>query len=150
MKRLFFIGVLVLCAAVGEAMACTCGDSTVKDDFNSAEVVFLGEVIKTEKIKITRNGQDDWELKAILKVERAWKGEVFEEMAVRTFSAPEGSMALCGTPFETGTKWIIFSANEFTDVCAGTGDFPYAETVIKELGKGWKPKHENAPSKGAG
>jgi hypothetical protein len=125
---------------VRNVSACTCGDATVAEYRTSAKAVFLGEVVSKRKSDaVEKNG-----VEVTLKVERVWKGSISEEVLVYTGATDDlyPFVNLCATPFRTGERYIVFAYGEeklATDMCAGSGDFPYAQKVIRQLGKGQRP-----------
>jgi len=80
-----------------------------------------------------------------LKVERVWKGRIEEQAIVYTGATDDiyPFVNLCATPFRAGERYIVFAhsirTRFTTNVCAGSGDFPYAEKVMKQLGRGRPP-----------
>jgi hypothetical protein len=132
--------VALLAVFASSASACTCGDSTVAEYRARAQAVFLAKVVSKRKSDaLEKNG-----VEVTLKVERMWKGQITEEVLVYTGATDDlyPFVNLCATPFSVGEKYIVFAFGEeklTTDVCAGSGDFPYAKKVIKQLGKGRPP-----------
>ena len=119
-KLPFVTCTIILSFCVIEAFACLCSEMTVAD-------------------ALEKNG-----VEVTLEVEKVWKGKVLKKTLVYTGATEDlyPFLDLCATPFSVGEKYIVFTygKNKFsTNVCAGTGDFPYAEKVIKQLGKGKPP-----------
>lgn len=140
--------VLLLCviatsltAFVGDVYACTCGEITVAERKRNAKAVFLGTVLSKKKSDaIEKNG-----VEVTLKVERVWKGDISERVVVYTGATDDlyDFVDLCASWLRVGQKHVVFTYGKdkhMTDVCAGTGDFPYAEEVIRQLGKGKRPR----------
>ncbi|HSE25725.1 MAG TPA: hypothetical protein VLB68_28930, partial [Pyrinomonadaceae bacterium] len=79
-----------------------------------------------------------------LKVDRVWKGKISEKMIVYSGATDDlyPFVNLCATPFRLGEKYIVFAYGQdklATDVCAGSGAFPYANKVIRDLGRSSRP-----------
>ncbi len=131
---------LLLGSFANRASACTCGESTVAEDRERATAVFVGKVISKRKSNaVERDG-----VEVTLKVERVWKGMISERAIVYTGATDDlyPFVNLCATPFRLGQRYIVFAFGQdkfATDVCAGSGDFPYANKVIRELGRGKRP-----------
>jgi len=124
-----------------EAFACTCGEMTVSEYRKSASAVFLGKVIRKEK----SDGFEKDGVAVTLEVEKVWKGKILKKTLIYTGATEDlyPFLNLCATPFTVGEKYIVFAYGKnklSTDVCAGTGDFPYAANVIKQLGQGKPPR----------
>lgn len=139
-KLLLLVVTISLSFFVSEAFACTCGEMTVAEYRESASAVFLAKVVSKKKSDaLEKDG-----VEVTLEVEKVWKGKVLRKTLVYTGATEDlyPFLDLCATPFSVGEKYIVFTygKNKFsTNVCAGTGDFPYAEKVIKQLGKGKSP-----------
>jgi hypothetical protein len=138
---LLSVTTLLLSSFVNNAFACTCGESTVAEDRERASAVFVGRV--TSKRKSNAVERDGVEI--TLKVERVWKGMISEKVIVYTGATDDlyPFVNLCATFFRLGQRYIVFAYGKdkfATDVCAGSGDFPYANKVIRELGKGRRPR----------
>ena len=106
------------------ASACTCVGGP-EDTFENvrwlsdqADDVFLGEVIFA-----ARTPQEPWELWALMKVHKLWKGVSGEEAWLITAS----SETACGVSFEEGVFYVVFGTRDEkektirTNVCSGGG-----------------------------
>lgn len=135
------LGILLsLCFFVGEASACTCGEMTVPEYRDSAKSVFLGKVISKKRSDVVEKDG----VEVVLEVQKVWKGRVQKRTIVFTGATQDlyPFLNLCATPFRVGEKYIVFAYGAeklSTDVCSGTGDFPYAKGVMKQLGQGKAP-----------
>ncbi len=124
-----------------ETFACTCGEMTVAEYRENASAVFLAKVVSKKKSDaLEKDG-----VEVTLEVEKVWKGKILKRTLIYTGATEDlyPFLDLCATPFTVGEKYIVFAYGKnklSTNVCAGTGDFPYAEKVIKQLGKGKPPQ----------
>jgi hypothetical protein len=136
------ITILLSSGSVSEALACTCGESTVAEHRKRATAVFVGKVVaKRKSDAVEKDG-----VEVTLTAERVWKGTISQRVIVHTGATDDlyPFVNLCATPFRMGERYIVFAYGRdrlATDVCAGSGDFPYANGVIKQLGTGKRPRH---------
>ena len=140
LRILLSVITLLLGSVAINAFACTCGESTVAEYRERATAVFVGRV--TSKRKSNAVERDGGEI--TLKVERVWKGVISEKVIVYTGATDDlyPFVNLCATPFRLGQRYIVFAYGQdkfATDVCAGSGEFPYANQVIRELGRARRP-----------
>ena len=93
LKALLYVPFLMILAA-GSSFACSCIRSSVEENFQGADAVFLGKVVEVGGY------WDDWG--ARLKVEKSWKGVGVDEVTVYTVSNT------CAFSFEEGETYVIF------------------------------------------
>ncbi len=92
----------------------------------NADVVFVGTVLSVDS--------DHREVKAVLKINKSWKGSDVKTLMIYT------SRSGCGIHFEEGKSYIVYAkGNEnkllITDVCYGSALTEYRRKDIKRLGK---------------
>ncbi|MGI8884737.1 MAG: hypothetical protein ACR2IA_10900 [Pyrinomonadaceae bacterium] len=125
--------------------ACSCPtvsglEDEIKWKLIQLQAIFSGEIVEINKIPHTRD------ISIKVKVEKIWKGVLFEELNVTTPESP-GS---CGVTFEIGKSYLIFSSlsdegNLTTGLCLKNKELEKAENELKILGEGKKPRR-NKPS----
>ena len=138
LKMVLCMAFLCLGLFIDDAVACTCTGGTTSELRQSARAVFLAKVASKRKSDAVK--EDGVEV--TLEVEKVWKGKITKQTIIHTGPTDDlyPFIELCATPFKIGESYIIFAYGKkklSTDVCAGTGDFPYAVKVIEELGK-WR------------
>src|SRR5262245_6532016 len=144
MKKLgrYLFSFLLWLAFTDIAAGCTCSDPSVKRQLSMAKNVFVGKVLSKKKSDaVMRNG-----VEVTLQVERVWKGGVTKITKIHTGPTEDvyDFFDMCATPIKLGERYIVFAYGGkmlSTDVCAGTGGFPYAEKIIQQLGEGRVPKN---------
>jgi hypothetical protein len=115
--------------------SCTCAEATVADYRKSARSIFLGTAVSKKRSSL--EGESGVEI--TFKVEQVWKGKTWKQITVHTGPTEDlyDFLDLCAPHFQLGQKYIVFGYGKTrlkTDTCAGTGGFPYAETIITKLG----------------
>ena len=133
MKKIWLIifSVTLLLLFQADALACKCAKPTIENSFEKATVIFSGEVIKLDKFR------------AILKVEKVWKGKADKEIAMHTgmTKSAEGYYisSSCDFGYVLGEKYLIYafgSDDELkTNVCSRTKSLEQGDEDIKELEK---------------
>ena len=119
----FIVSPILLCFVfVNEVFACKCFVKEAKDRFETAEMVFLGEVIR---VKPKGKG-----LTADIKVIDSWKGLKKDRI---TLSTPTTDGASCGAGFAAGAKMLLWTNGTSTKSC---------DSVVKNAEEflGGKPK----------
>lgn len=114
----------------GVSYACTCiGPADAREGLEISEAVFSGRVIKAD------------EYKAVVEVERVWKGR-FSRARVTVFNpAPETS---CSIALDRGRRYIIFASVDkergrvsyIPKICFPTSVLSEAGQTLKEIGEG--------------
>jgi hypothetical protein len=140
--RLCLVGLgISLSIFASRVFACTCAEMTVAEYRDSADAVFLAKVVgKAKSDALEKDG-----VEVTLEVERVWKGNISKRTVVYTGATDDLylHLDLCATRFRSGERYVVFANGKdkfWTNVCTGTGGFPYAATVIKQLGKGRLPR----------
>jgi hypothetical protein len=103
----------VIAGPVGAACACSCGQSTVAEYTEHADLVFTGAVVDVDEPFLPTSSAADVEV--LFVVESVIKGEAGKEVVVRT--AMDG--ASCGFTFREGSRYQVFARDGHTDTCAG-------------------------------
>jgi hypothetical protein len=151
MKRLIIPSVLFVLFVSSQTSACSCSGTSlrVKIDLmqgkrttlSSAWVhefpgaVFVGTVVKKQKVTFRHGNAFLPESKITFKVERYWRGVTSPEIVIYSSVPSNGS---CGFPFKKHQKYIVFA--EFienrlsTNICGLTAEERYAPNMIKGLG----------------
>jgi len=152
MKKLFLIGLfnLLLMLSGHVAYACTCGKGKVEGAFNAKSykkfwleefpgLVFSGQVIKTEKVKVNEFG-GTWEMwKVTFRVERYWRGDGHPIAVIYTNTG----CCSCGIDYEEGKKYFVsaqlLQGLPQTDICTAFTKDDVKE-FMKVVGGGQAPK----------
>ncbi len=115
-RRLFAVLMVVgllLPAWAEPCWACSCIETTKKEQAKQADAVFTGRVVEI------RNGQEG-QLKVRFNVRKVYKGAVKESQVVRTAN----NEAACGIEFESGKRYTVFAEKSdgkyLTGLCSGT------------------------------
>jgi hypothetical protein len=116
--------------------SCSCvPPGSPKEELENSSVVFQGKVIK-----ITDELFNSLQLhKVEFKVSMVWKGEITEDMSIRTFPGKGGD---CGYVFKEGIEYLIYVYGPkpyIVSNCSRTKQLSQAEFDLKELGKGKPP-----------
>ena len=127
----FLIG-LASFSHTSEARACSCMKITPAEGLSSAYAVFIGEVTKIEPNTATKFGG----IEITLRVSKVWKGEVGEQVKVRT----AGTSAACGYRFVKGERYLVYADRDEADpmrvsLCSRTALVANAEQDLDFLGK---------------
>ena len=135
-RILLVIALLLTGGALERVAACTCGEATTAQYFQSATAVFIGVV--TAKQKSNTLAKDGVEV--TFAVERVWKGNVSKRALVYTGATADlyPFENLCAFQFRVGRRYIVFALGQDkleTDICTGTVDSRYGRTVAKQLGR---------------
>lgn len=140
--RKMVLGILLVAAFIfvkDEARAqCDCfgtpetglrSNKTALEELEHSEVVFIGEVLKRDKVKIA-NGDYGYEYVLTYKVKRAWKKEMEETVEVR-----EGGPCLLG--FTKGDEVIVYAilykGSLRQPYCSRTRELSKAAADLKEF-----------------
>ena len=128
MKRivLTLMFVALYCAATQETQACTCANVVVDGPTDPAAVeafnantkkwyetrggaLFIGEVLKVEKVKVRAFGlKRPWPFKKVtIRVEKYWVGVQSPEIIIYTGVDDAG----CGVPYVKGTRYLFKAHN---------------------------------------
>ena len=128
-NRILALAVLAV-VNVWVGYACTCiGPADAREGLELSEAVFSGRVVRAN------------EFKALVEVERVWKGE-FRMARVTVFNpAPNSS---CSIALDRGQRYIVFASAErargrvsYTPkICFQTSVLSKAERTLKEIGEG--------------
>lgn len=115
-----------------EARACSCMKLTPAEGLSSAYAVFIGEVTKIEPNTATKFGG----IEITLRVSKVWKGEVGEQVKVRT----AGTSAACGYRFVEGERYLVYADRDEADpmrvsLCSRTALVANAGQDLDFLGK---------------
>ncbi|GHJ46656.1 hypothetical protein Cs7R123_39980 [Catellatospora sp. TT07R-123] len=103
--------VLVL-GPTSTACACSCAEPNATRSLEWADLAFMGVVVDVDR-PLLNDGSG--ELVARLKVESVTKGTAGDEVEIRT--SVEGPS--CGFDFVEGNRYLVFSQDGHTDLCAG-------------------------------
>jgi hypothetical protein len=134
MKRIAPIIVLLVClhCGVGRTYAqCDCGYGNpdlaaylAHRDFKLADVVFVGKVVKVERV---RNEDNDHDLVVTFAVGRAWKRDLQEAVTLRNF---EG----CDRGYKVDKEWLIYAYDRgdgtFKIDCCCSGTKPLSRAGV--------------------
>lgn len=136
MKSLIFaLGLLLFINQ--NCSACKClNELTINDNWKYADHVFIGEVIKVDRIKQVYNGSGKQIPLFEIRILETFKRQVLKEFIFRTFVYANS----CDFAFEQGKKYLIF-ANEYdgppflqSTQCSGTEPLEFvSENELKEL-----------------
>lgn len=103
MKKLCLLA-LVCLFSVQQVFACRCALVSLTQDFQRADRVFIGTVVD---YKVGDKAYYRF------KVEQVFKGSKIDTITILT----NVSSAACGSNFEKGKKYVIFSNDGFTNLC---------------------------------
>ena len=122
-------------APINPALACSCAPPPAPSQArDNATAVFSGKASKVETSETQK--------KVTIKVDKVWKGEVFETTLVTTCS----NGACCGYGFTEGESYLIYAykAEHHTDyrvtLCSRTTRLADAKSDLQELGEGKAPQ----------
>jgi hypothetical protein len=113
--------------------ACLCANLPVKKKVRlmkqKADAIFTG----TAKLINGYGEIDGGRVKAVLVVEKLWKGAKVDEYTIYTNGG-------CSAFFEVGKEYLIYAQKDekgelTTDICMGTGDIRAAKKDLKYLGR---------------
>jgi hypothetical protein len=135
-RILFVIAFLLTGGALERVAACTCGETTAAQHFQSATAVFIGVVAAKQKSNaVAKDG-----VEVTFRVARVWKGNVSKRALV--YTGATGDLYpfenLCAPQFRVGQRYIVFALGQYkleTDICSGTVDSRYGRSVAKQLGR---------------
>lgn len=138
MKKLLLalFTVLILIYSSADAWACGCPTvgplGYVEGKFKYSSAVFSGEVLS-----IVSGGS---RRKVTIQVAEYWKGPVTSNFTVET----PLTYSSCSYNFEVGRKYLVFADlwenRHSTGACSGNRALENAETELKILGKGKRPR----------
>jgi hypothetical protein len=87
--------------------ACDCVPTASADDARkSATLVFRGEVVSKEAVRLPQLRPDYKEYLVKFRVQRYWKGAPTRETIIRT---PVSKERDCGYPFEAGKTYLVYA-----------------------------------------
>ena len=136
MRRVSMLMAVALVAISAKSvLACSCAPPPApKDALKSAQAVFLGKVIKIEKIGKRQFGA----LTVTFEVSTNYKGVKTKQVEVRTSS----SGASCGYGFAKGSSYLVYCYSTdkgktlSTGLCTRTCPKKNAQADIKAIGSG--------------
>ena len=139
-RILLAITLLLTGGALERVAACTCGEATTAQYFQSATAVFIGVVgAKQKSNAVAKDG-----VEVTFRVEGVWKGNVSKKALV--YTGPTGDLYpfenMCAPQFRVGRRYIVFALGRDkleTDICTGTVDSRYGRNVTKQLGRARPP-----------
>lgn len=157
MKRAICLGSVFALLAVCPQLvnACTCGRGRADGEFNVelykrwwleafAGIVFRGEVIKIEKVKVKEPWGRQEKFRVTFKVERYWKSNGKSLAVVFTNTG----CCACGVRYRKGETYFINAQylNDLpqTDICTAFTDED-VDFFIKALGEGKTPEDKELP-----
>ena len=105
---------LVLLFITIKSYACSCNEIKIKKSYKLADIVFIGEVISFEKVKLIHEylykGKKDifesYKHNYVFKLKRLYKGKM-KTMYVKLSTDPDE--AACGYRFEKGKEYLVYS-----------------------------------------
>ena len=143
--RIVVLSITIVLATgfANRVFACGCLGTAFGPDYRQrADVVFVGKVVaKRKSDAVEKDG-----VEVTLEVERVWKGTIFKRTFVYTGATGDlyPFIDSCAIPFLMDQHYVVFAyrwhGQLVTDVCTGSGGFPYANEVIKQLGPGKPPR----------
>jgi hypothetical protein len=113
MNRLKTLLLFSFIAFYSQLFACSCAgvDDISKEEYNSADAIFIGEVVKIEE------SQDNFEKVITFKVTTHLKSDTSQQ-EFKIWTAESGRS--CGLEAKLGESWYIFSLKDDTSrLCAG-------------------------------
>jgi len=131
-----------------DALACSCGRSSVEDAFLQADAVFMGEVIHVRKnvgsigrwfyqlkLRLKGGAFDDsvYSMSVTLSVSKHWKGPSVTSVVVQT---PDAKVScICGYDFEVGKSYVVYAYGSplHTSICSRTKPSSEAASEIPLL-----------------
>jgi len=127
--RLILIAIPLLLLIRSEAYGCKCGQPTIESSFEKVPLIFTGEVIKLDPFR------------AVLKVEKMWKGELTEEIVLLTGGRRDtgGNVVVnsCDFRYALGERYLVYasgSGNELkASVCSRTRRLEVAADDLRVL-----------------
>jgi hypothetical protein len=136
MKRMLPI-VLFICMIVSvcvlspnKVFACSCGEPSVQQRFELSSVIFTGTLVSKDK----EGGN-------IFSVDKVWKGNLADGYVY------SGFFGMCGTEFEKGKKYLVFTENfkgkESSGLCSGNKLITEASKDIRSLNHLIEPEWNN-------
>lgn len=136
--RLTLLAILIQGCASG-AYSCTCGESTVPQQRDSASAVFMGTPVK----KVRSDAVEGHGVEITFQVRRVWKGQIGQQTVVYTGATSDlyDFENLCAPPFKIGQFYVVFALGAgklTTDVCAGTLPVAEGKSTIRQLGKSYR------------
>lgn len=127
----FFVAVVFLVGFPEKALACSCVGMTVKEAVASSDAVFIGQVVKAEKIGEDSHGEH---FKVTLQVSGYWKGSIQKTITLDSFR-PLNSCADLWR-IRIGETYVVYAKEGgFTTVCSRTRPLSKAVDDVRELGK---------------
>ncbi|HEU4509436.1 MAG TPA: hypothetical protein VFR78_14415 [Pyrinomonadaceae bacterium] len=153
MKQIFILSVFLFLGLCSQtAHACSCGpppskeqqqkaldapvDPTLKEfwaeQFNG--VVFIGTVIKIEKITVKEFDEPRRIKKVTVDVDRAWVGETGETFVIYTSLGKGGD---CGVPYAKGQKYFfraeVIGGRHWTNICSPWDPDTYLVKIFDKM-----------------
>jgi hypothetical protein len=119
LNTLTFASLLIFLAAKS-SFACSCIRSSVEEEFQNADAVFLGRVVSVGGLWSSGGAK--------FRVERSWKGVDVDEVTVHTVPNT------CGFSFEEGEAYVIFGGRSpegklGTWACSNSTNVKYDHTT---------------------
>ncbi|KAA0546378.1 hypothetical protein FZW96_16920 [Bacillus sp. BGMRC 2118] len=121
-----------------QSFACSCmAPGTVEEEFNRANSVFSGKVIRIEENSSSPDNLTP--IKVVFEVKNTWKGTQDSEVAVYTGT----DSASCGYSFVQGKKYLVYASESdghmTTSLCSITKPLAAADEDLSILKDGEKP-----------
>lgn len=128
MKSLFLVSILIFVFFTNVSLACSRFEFGVPTcaEFTRADVVFIGEAVKTEDLTGKGDYPDNW-LKVRFKVKQNFKGAKNPTFTVIT----NDWRAACGLEIKKGQTWIIYARYDDED-----------KTFVSNIGYKYNPKED--------
>lgn len=115
-----------------QALACSCREGTIADQFENANLVLTAKVLATKKQK-----NDDWmNVLVTLEPKLVWKGDAEEKLQLTTAD----NSAACGYGFEKKKEYLVFVHKDekgelHSSLCSGNELASRAKESIDWLNK---------------
>lgn len=150
------LGLLVLIPDCAHACSCGGGGASfrVLARGTDSSAVFSGEVVNFETPPTTTaeaSGGKKWTVAgeghatATLRVSEVWKGPKQQAVEITTAS----DEVLCGYPFEEEQEYLVYAYGKEqpfkVNLCSQTRQISKADSHLRVLGDGWRPKDEPLP-----
>ena len=103
--------IFLMLASIQISIACKCNYSSLRVEIVKASEIFQGKVVDKEKVE---NGYIyEFEIEKSWKMEVNWNGDLEKTKRIKTgFGGGD-----CGSKFELGKSYIVFSNNGNTNMC---------------------------------
>ena len=108
------IGLIGLAITSSSAIACSCGDVSIKEIVDASKYIFVAEILSAKK---NPDAKDHWEnVVASFEIVDVVKGSPHELKGL--FSGYGGGD--CGVPFLVGHKMLVFTNDGIVTMCGAT------------------------------